>query len=122
MVTAEEEFGIAAVESLASGRPVIALRAGGVLETVTEGVTGAFYDDGDDPDALAAAVARLRCGAGRPGGVRRVGADGSASSASRSGCAPSSRRRARARRPARIRTSGRAVYYPADRHAEAPNP
>ena len=57
VVTAEEEFGIAAVESLASGRPVIALRSGGVLETVTEGVTGAFYDDGDDPRALAAAVA-----------------------------------------------------------------
>src|SRR6188768_2381243 len=57
VVTAEEEFGIAAVESLASGRPVIALRSGGVLETVSEGVTGAFYDDGDDPKALAAAVA-----------------------------------------------------------------
>ncbi|MDA0173231.1 glycosyltransferase [Solirubrobacter taibaiensis] len=56
VVTAEEEFGIAAVESLASGRPVIALRSGGVLETVTDGVTGAFYDDGDDPRALAAAV------------------------------------------------------------------
>jgi glycosyltransferase involved in cell wall biosynthesis len=57
VVTAEEEFGIAAVESLASGRPVIALRAGGVLETVSEGVTGAFYDDADDPRSLAAAVA-----------------------------------------------------------------
>src|SRR4051795_2109949 len=57
VVTAEEEFGIAAVESLASGRPVIALRAGGVLETVTVGRTGWFYDDGDDPRALAAAVA-----------------------------------------------------------------
>ena len=56
VVTAEEEFGIAAVESLASGRPVIALRSGGVLETVTEGRTGTFYDDGDDPRALAAAV------------------------------------------------------------------
>ena len=56
VVTAEEEFGIAAVESLASGRPVIALRAGGVLETVTEGETGAFYDDADDPVALAAVV------------------------------------------------------------------
>ena len=40
VVTAEEEFGIAAVESLASGRPVIALRSGGVLETVTAGRTG----------------------------------------------------------------------------------
>src|SRR3954465_4534490 len=56
VVTAEEEFGIAAVESLASGRPVIGLRAGGVLETVTEGRTGWFYDDADDPRALADAV------------------------------------------------------------------
>jgi glycosyltransferase involved in cell wall biosynthesis len=56
IVTAEEEFGIAAVESLASGRPVIGLRAGGVLETVTAGRTGWFYDDADDPESLAAAV------------------------------------------------------------------
>jgi glycosyltransferase involved in cell wall biosynthesis len=57
VVTAEEEFGIAAVEALASGRPVIALRSGGVLETVTAGRTGVFYDDAGDPRALAAAVA-----------------------------------------------------------------
>jgi glycosyltransferase involved in cell wall biosynthesis len=66
IVTAEEEFGIAAVESLASGRPVIALRAGGVLETVTEGRTGAFYDDGDDPQALAEVVSSFDPGAVDP--------------------------------------------------------
>jgi glycosyltransferase involved in cell wall biosynthesis len=55
VVTAAEEFGIAAVEAQAAGRPVIALRAGGVLETVVEGETGVFYD-AHDPVALARAV------------------------------------------------------------------
>jgi glycosyltransferase involved in cell wall biosynthesis len=56
VVTAAEEFGIAAVESLASGRPVIALGSGGVLETVRAGETGVYYEPGD-PAALAKAVA-----------------------------------------------------------------
>ena len=43
VVTATEEFGIAAVEAQAAGRPVIALADGGVRETVIEGVTGTFY-------------------------------------------------------------------------------
>lgn len=55
VVTATEEFGIAAVEAQAAGRPVIALREGGVLETVREGTTGWFYDT-PDPAALARAV------------------------------------------------------------------
>jgi glycosyltransferase involved in cell wall biosynthesis len=59
-----EEFGITAVEAQAAGRPVIAARAGGALETVTEGVTGAFFEPGD-ADSLTAilgdpAVDRLR--------------------------------------------------------------
>ena len=49
VVTATEEFGIAAVESLAAGRPVIALADGGVRETVTEGETGTFFA-APDPD------------------------------------------------------------------------
>jgi glycosyltransferase involved in cell wall biosynthesis len=55
VVTAVEEFGIAAVEALASGRPVIALGEGGVRESVEPGVTGVFYER-NDPAALADAV------------------------------------------------------------------
>ena len=47
VVTATEEFGIAAVEAQAAGRPVIALADGGVRETVVEGVTGTFYASPD---------------------------------------------------------------------------
>ena len=55
VVTATEEFGIAAVEAQAAGRPVIALAEGGVTESVQEGRTGAFYEQAT-PEALAAAV------------------------------------------------------------------
>ena len=54
MVTATEEFGIAAVEAQAAGRPVIARRGGGVLEYVEDGRTGHLWEGG--PAALAAAV------------------------------------------------------------------
>ncbi|MBI2304700.1 MAG: glycosyltransferase [Chloroflexi bacterium] len=39
----EEDFGIAPVEALASGRPVIAYKGGGALDTVEEGITGRFF-------------------------------------------------------------------------------
>ena len=55
IATAAEEFGIAAVEAQAAGRPVISVRAGGALETVAEGVTGCFWEGGDSE--LSAAVA-----------------------------------------------------------------
>jgi glycosyltransferase involved in cell wall biosynthesis len=58
VVTATEEFGIAAVEAQAAGRPVIALHEGGARETVLEGVTGTFYET-PDAGALAAAVGRF---------------------------------------------------------------
>ncbi len=39
----EEDFGIAPLEAMAAGRPVIAYAAGGALETVVAGVTGRFF-------------------------------------------------------------------------------
>jgi len=55
VVTATEEFGIAAVEAQAAGRPVVALDEGGVTESVQEGRTGVFYEQAT-PAALIAAV------------------------------------------------------------------
>jgi glycosyltransferase involved in cell wall biosynthesis len=57
VVTGREEFGIAAVEAQAAGRPVIARGAGGLLENVVDGVTGCWWDGG--PDELATAVSEF---------------------------------------------------------------
>jgi glycosyltransferase involved in cell wall biosynthesis len=50
-----EEFGIAAVEAQAAGRPVVAVDGGGARETVVPGRTGRLVPDGD-PAALARAL------------------------------------------------------------------
>lgn len=44
-VPGAEDFGIVPVEAQAAGKPVIALAAGGALETVEDGVTGALMHD-----------------------------------------------------------------------------
>ena len=54
----EEDFGLVPIEAAAAGRPTIAYRAGGALETVIEGVTGTFFDE-PSPQALADAIARF---------------------------------------------------------------
>ncbi|HDQ72941.1 MAG TPA: glycosyltransferase family 4 protein [Chloroflexi bacterium] len=51
-----EDFCISPVQAQAAGRPVIAYRAGGALDTVVEGETGVFFHE-MTPEALASAVA-----------------------------------------------------------------
>jgi glycosyltransferase involved in cell wall biosynthesis len=41
----EEDFGLTPVEAQACGRPVIAYKAGGALESVVEGETGTFFEE-----------------------------------------------------------------------------
>ena len=41
----EEDFGITPVEVMASGRPVLAYKKGGLLETIIEGKTGLFFEN-----------------------------------------------------------------------------
>lgn len=50
-----EDFGITPVEAQACGKPVVAFREGGALETVVEGRTGVFFDR-PAPESLAAAL------------------------------------------------------------------
>lgn len=41
----EEDFGMAPIEAMACGKPVLAYRKGGLTETVLEGETGEFFDE-----------------------------------------------------------------------------
>jgi glycosyltransferase involved in cell wall biosynthesis len=57
LLPGEEDFGIAPVEALASGKPVIALGRGGALESVPP-FGGVFYDEPSD-EQLARAIERF---------------------------------------------------------------
>lgn len=55
----EEDFGIAAVEALAAGTPVIAYKKGGALDIVQEGETGLFFTE-QTVDSLVDALQRFK--------------------------------------------------------------
>jgi len=55
IVPGEEDFGLVPLEAAAAGRPTIAYRSGGALETILEGETGAFFDE-PSAESLAAAL------------------------------------------------------------------
>jgi glycosyltransferase involved in cell wall biosynthesis len=58
LFTGEEDFGMAPLEIAAAGRPTIAYRAGGAVETILENITGVFFDK-QTPADLAAAILRF---------------------------------------------------------------
>jgi glycosyltransferase involved in cell wall biosynthesis len=58
VVPGVEDFGIAPVEAMAAGKPVVGIDAGGVAETVIDGRTGVLFES-QTVDDLAAAIERL---------------------------------------------------------------
>jgi glycosyltransferase involved in cell wall biosynthesis len=64
-----EDFGLTPLEAAAFGVPTLALRAGGYLDTIDEGVNGTFFDE-PTVDAVRAAIVAGR--AGRPGPAGRA--------------------------------------------------
>jgi glycosyltransferase involved in cell wall biosynthesis len=72
--TLPESFGLAALEGMASAKPVVATAHGGIVEVVEDGVTGRLVPPGD-VEALSAA---LRHYAGDPELRRRHGSAGRA--------------------------------------------
>lgn len=70
VVPSVEEFGLAAVEAQASGRPVLGATVGGTCETVVDGETGVLVAP-ENVGALAEAMTQVDFEAFAPQGIRR---------------------------------------------------
>ena len=55
----EDDFGITSVEAMSFGKPVLAYKKGGALETIIEGETGEFFND-PIPEILADGIRRIK--------------------------------------------------------------
>jgi glycosyltransferase involved in cell wall biosynthesis len=65
----EEEFGIAPIEAMAAGRPVVAYARGALTETVLDGVTGLFFHE-QTPEGLVDALRRFEVTGWSPEKIR----------------------------------------------------
>ena len=65
----EEDFGITAVEAQAAGRPVVAFKKGGALESIIEGKTGEFFHP-QTAEALVKVLKKFQSGKYNPKEVR----------------------------------------------------
>ncbi len=65
----EEDFGLVPLEAAAAGRPTLAYGAGGALETIVDGTTGAFFRDAT-PQSLADALRAFDAAAYDPAALR----------------------------------------------------
>ncbi len=54
----DEDFGIVPVEAMSFGKPVVAYKSGGVVETVIDGKTGVFFDQ-PTAESLVEAIKKL---------------------------------------------------------------
>jgi glycosyltransferase involved in cell wall biosynthesis len=70
-----EDFGITPLEATAAGRPVVAYRAGGALDTVREGLNGIFFTE-QNPDCLAEALQDPRLDGAWDAGAMAAHAEG----------------------------------------------
>jgi glycosyltransferase involved in cell wall biosynthesis len=57
----EEDFGITPIEAMSFGKPVLALKRGGALEYIREGINGEFFEDPTE-EVLADGARRLKEG------------------------------------------------------------